>query len=50
MSEEEAKPLRYEDKKPKERDPEEGACTKCWHGYCACVVAIFKVKIIIIEK
>ena len=54
MSEEEAKPLKDEeknvDKKPKEEEPEEGACTKCWNGYCACVVAICKVKIILIEK
>lgn len=44
----EAKPLNEEkadDKKlPKEEEPEEGGCSKCWNGYCACIVAICKVN------
>jgi len=45
---EEAKPLngeKAEDKNlPKEEPEEEGGCSKCWSGYCGCIIAICKVK------
>ncbi len=50
---EEKKPLNAEnDKKaPKEEnEEEEGGCTKCWNGYCACIVAICKVNLILFKK
>ena len=46
---EEAKPLNpkeegKKDEEKKEVEEEEGGCTKCWNGYCACNVAICKVN------
>lgn len=45
MSEEKKddKPDDKKDKKEEEED-EEGCCTKCWYGYCACVVWTVKVN------
>ena len=43
MSEEAKAPDATDKKDDKPVEEEEGGCTKCWNGYCACVVAVCKV-------